>query len=574
MISLKWAKAVNNYHPELKDISPRMVPTGCHPLRYQTKAYDESKKCLSIFTLDELEFLKNFRCLCHVPEFFKPEELFSELGNVEAAKQGEEMLRNFELDKDSVRCPDANTLNALIPYVKRLVRLFPHLKWKVKEKLSSFQIRNQVYQNETRRNVEKITQNELEFKPGALGLKDFLDSDRQFCQLRTTGRDVLTVLSEVFWVLQNISSNHTYSSEGHYTILEIERLLTLNRMTNLNALLAEMETPHLLMIAWGTDHTVNGELRDMFSELFNILKKKKTMKVFLTTQSDERTIRFLKQIASQTLGNELEVTKRKLTWNELTPDSQRKLLEKTVVFQSERVALNQLTSAEAMADCFPVSELLHEKELRIGEDLIPSGNIGYNEKYFIDRTFNQNTIRRDILSDKEEGKFTDLLASTELEFKQLCEKNPTINVHWLVEGESGEIICQQSKGDLKILSKYINGQKSKSYAPRDLHKLLQQAKNQRVMIIADKAGMGKSTVLTHLSKQIKQNFPAHWLVRIDINDYTELLKAQNGKKVDKEWVHEFISKEVLKLESRLEKELYMDIICLFSDPQKTHKYIV
>jgi hypothetical protein len=76
------------------------------------------------------------------------------------------------------------------------------------------------------------------------------------------------------------------------------------------------------------------------------------------------------------------------------------------------------------------------------------------------------------------------------------------------------------------------------------------------MLIADTAGMGKSTVLTRLSKQIKHKFPAHWLVRIDLNDYTELLKVQKGKKMDKVTVLEFVSKEVLKLESHLEKELF------------------
>jgi len=45
-------------------------------------------------------------------------------------------------------------------------------------------------------------------------------------------------------------------------------------------------------------------------------------------------------------------------------------------------------------------------------------------------------------------------------------------------------------------------------------------------------------------------------VRIDLNDYTELLKAQKGKKMDKEKVLEFLSDEVLKLESHLEKMLF------------------
>jgi hypothetical protein len=76
------------------------------------------------------------------------------------------------------------------------------------------------------------------------------------------------------------------------------------------------------------------------------------------------------------------------------------------------------------------------------------------------------------------------------------------------------------------------------------------------MVIADKSGMGKSTFLTHLSKQIMNKYPAHWLVRIDINDYTKQLEAQKGQKMDKGDVLEFVSREVLKLESNLEKELF------------------
>jgi hypothetical protein len=209
-----------------------------------------------------------------------------------------------------------------------------------------------------------------------------------------------------------------------------------------------------------------------------------------------------------------------------------------------------------MTDSFPLANLLHEKELIVGEEPVCSACSGYSEKYFIDRTFNYNiVVTHDISNDKREGKFDDLLASTELEFKELCQRNPTSNVHWLVEEESGELIWQQSQGDLKTLRKYTDAQKTYSYATSHLDKLLQQAKLQRVMIIADKAGMGKSTILTRLSKRIKQKFPAHWLFRIDLNDYTEPLKAQEGK-TDKEWVLEFVTTKLLKLESPLEMELF------------------
>jgi hypothetical protein len=74
------------------------------------------------------------------------------------------------------------------------------------------------------------------------------------------------------------------------------------------------------------------------------------------------------------------------------------------------------------------------------------------------------------------------------------------------------------------------------------------------MLIADKAGMDKTTVLTHLSKGIKQKLQATCLMRSYLNEYTNLLMTQKGKKMDKGWVLEFVSKDVLNLETHLEKE--------------------
>jgi ATP/maltotriose-dependent transcriptional regulator MalT len=59
---------------------------------------------------------------------------------------------------------------------------------------------------------------------------------------------------------------------------------------------------------------------------------------------------------------------------------------------------------------------------------------------------------------------------------------------------------------------------------------MQQAKQQKIMLISDTAGLGKSTILTRLAKQVKQNFPCHWMARIDLNDHSDALEAQDNKK--------------------------------------------
>ena len=57
-----------------------------------------------------------------------------------------------------------------------------------------------------------------------------------------------------------------------------------------------------------------------------------------------------------------------------------------------------------------------------------------------------------------------------------------------------------------------------------------------------------------MSKQIKQKFPAKWVVRFDLNDHTDALKALREEQIDKEKAIEFVSKEVLTLRNTSNKE--------------------
>jgi adenylate kinase len=73
-----------------------------------------------------------------------------------------------------------------------------------------------------------------------------------------------------------------------------------------------------------------------------------------------------------------------------------------------------------------------------------------------------------------------------------------------------------------------------------------------VTLISATAGMGKSTVLTHLSKEIKRKFPHKWVVRIDLNNHTEALKALREKQICKEKEIEFLLEKVLNHKLGLE----------------------
>ena len=110
-----------------------------------------------------------------------------------------------------------------------------------------------------------------------------------------------------------------------------------------------------------------------------------------------------------------------------------------------------MITAESVNDSFPLTDFLHEDELRIGEPLSSACN-DYDEKYYIDRTFNHNIfIRQNILNDERGEKFDDLLDIPEQEFKQLCQQNSHSNVHWLEKDKSEELLKQKTRRkNLKI----------------------------------------------------------------------------------------------------------------------------
>jgi hypothetical protein len=131
-------------------------------------------------------------------------------------------------------------------------------------------------------------------------------------------------------------------------------------------------------------------------------------------------------------------------------------------------------------------------------------------------------------------------------------------VHWLEKDKSGKLLWQQSKGSLEKMRRFIDSECLPTYKDTadDIDELLEHAEHQRVMLISDTAGMVKSTVLTHLSKQIKQKFPHKWVVRIDLNEQTVALEALKKEQIHKGKVIEFVSEKVVKHTSGLEKELF------------------
>ena len=552
-----WAKQFNDYEPVITEF-PR--DSGYHPIRYQTKVYEGQMNSLRIFNQEEKEFLQGFRMLSKLPEFFKPKEVFSVMQNVQAEEEAEKKLQSFWIENGNIHCADANTLQALIPYVRRLLQLFPETKGNVNYASSPHEIRNRVYQFVTKTFLEEIKKSPLDFNSDTLDLKEFLESDQQqVLHLRMVDGDAWTGLIKVYRIIAKTSGNTSLLREGQYTIMNIDSFLTVNKMMDFNTFITSTETLYLLMISWESNHLCNDETKQIFQKLFNTLQGKPFIKIILTTQSEGKSVDFVQQIATTTPTNMSVSRDEKLTWTDLTTESQKRLLEKTVYFQGSEIVLNQLISVDSPVAYFlPISGLLGEHPIKIAEEPISnSTSYGYSDKWYIDRTFNhQVEIKQDILHDVMKRNFPEFLANTEQVFKRLCQQNPESNVHLVVKDKPGKLVWQASQGSLGTLRKYIDTHSSHTYTPMDLDKLLEQAQHQKLVLISDPAGMGKSTALTHLSRQMKKKFPNSWVLRIDLNNHTDELENLKKGTIDKEKATEFVSKKLLKLKTEFDLKLF------------------
>jgi tRNA uridine 5-carbamoylmethylation protein Kti12 len=99
------------------------------------------------------------------------------------------------------------------------------------------------------------------------------------------------------------------------------------------------------------------------------------------------------------------------------------------------------------------------------------------------------------------------------------------------------------------MRRYIDTDSSHTYTDDNLIQVLKKAEHQRVMLIFDTAGMAKSTAKKHLSNIIKRTSPAKWVVRIDLNDHTDTLKALKEQQIDSKKAINVVSERLLKLKT-------------------------
>jgi hypothetical protein len=129
--------------------------------------------------------------------------------------------------------------------------------------------------------------------------------------------DEWTGLIKVYQVLQK----NGCLSEGYYTVLKLELLLTLNKLMDLSKFMQSPVTPYLLLVVCEDKEQLDEEIRYIIRTLFD---RKQSIKIIFITPLGESISHILHHLTRRISGNAFVRESEELTWSDLTTSSQVK----------------------------------------------------------------------------------------------------------------------------------------------------------------------------------------------------------------------------------------------------------
>jgi len=590
----KWASKFENYNPG--KVFQKEYP-DYSSIRYQTKEYNPKECSIYVFTQSEQKFLKKYQEVREFSEFFHLEKLFDSINNKSAQDEAQNALKTFIIENEIIKCESAENLQKFIPFIKIFLKLFNELK--IIDNFSSpIEILKKFYQHKSRENLSGIRDSILEFDDSILteNLRSFLNDELKKVWRLVVKKDTHISLTKLYKIFQKIEfkdedTEKIYKQEDSYLVLESDQLFRENKIFPLQKLfkLIDNNTHFLLIIEFKPIDAkeIYEEIKKVFIGLFEDLDQKRSnIKILLITQQDFDSTRIFTEICKDFYT---ETDDTEFTWKCLMGKSQEKILEKTVNFQGKTIILKELVSGRAenknkideLIDPDTLTKLVKNETVNIGCELL---SLGYDETNYVPRLLNFKTkLKKEVLA--TEGIEDKFIISSNVQanlnrlvpndssrfiltqnneqasgkFQEFCEDH--VNVHWLKhEPTSDRFIWQKSKGSLSVLRQHIDYKNcTENYSEEDW---LKNESNSKVVIISDSAGMGKSTILTHLSQQIKKD-PANfdtWLIRINLGDLTNKFKNFKNQNIFKDEeiniVENILSKDLLKM-NEFEHKLFM-----------------
>ncbi|MFT4314280.1 MAG: ankyrin repeat domain-containing protein [Wolbachia pipientis] len=581
----------NSYHLDEESIR---VQVDYRIIRYRTEKLDKNYKNernLNVFTQPERKFLEEYKFLERYQEDLQGivtlEELFDSFkDNKKLMSDITEMLKGYTVESGIIR---SENLQRFVPYIKRVLHFFPEMKQKVAGayyKLPS-DIHNKLYQLISSSYLNAI-KGSLDCGKDNFGFKVFLE-DSNLKILHTVQSCTSLGATRVYKTF-NLARNN-YRNKKHHVFLNLDRIFYLGEEIFIS-FLKKINYEYLLVIE--CDDVLNDQIKEFLEKLFSALEDNHNIKVILAAEKGSDLSKFISEYVVNN-PSKCREENSEVKWNDLTADSQRKLLEKTVVFQGREVSLstvvNDNDALSTIIDSETIVELFKNKKIEIGKAL---PGLGETEDYYIERKLVKKVkVKKEVLKDDS---LTDLFAvsniskeelsklaggrkvrsfneedpnpvrfvtlNAEENFNNLCNRYSDCTIHLLEKKNNGDLIWRKSHGKtLSGLKRYIENYESdlleNEYSRNNTSIKIVEVNDisefdERLIIVAAEPGMGKTTALTRLGAQSRDN--SKWLIRINLVEYKDKLEQSDVGSIV-EFLHEnsVVSNTLTKklLESRL-----------------------
>lgn len=199
-------------------------------------------------------------------------------------------------------------------------------------------------------------------------------------------------------------------------------------------------------------------------------------------------------------------------WNDLDNKSKEKLMQGHLTFQGHSVKLQELLSPESAAlQHLPLQDFITSK--LVIDDITFNKSDTFMQAFYIERKF--------IARKYEDKKF---------------------------KSQESKKLQNQSRSDHSQVMNIISVSMSQS-------ELVKEADKNKIVIISDTAGMGKSTTLYHIAVDYKQKLHAHWISFIDLKQYIKKFEQISKSKEVANSFLEFFSHKLLTLGQAFDLEL-------------------
>lgn len=415
-------------------------------------------------------------------------------------------------------------------------------------------------------NRKKIKKTGLVYNQEVIqSIQDFLTEERSSKVLNLATEEIDLSAAKV----NNVLDRNDYNNEDSCIFASLEDLLTLQYLVEA----FNLKDKKCLLVVM-CKPIKDEDVEQVFDKLHTTIQSCSNKQIIFITEGGKDDSLYRKiydkfSYTDKSSGNDhyKEIADKEINFKDLTPKSQENLKERQVTFQGKTMNLGSLATLEFLNKFISgklLIDLTQDKEIKVG------GALPVSDHADIERTFGSQVVVREgalksnsndiFMIGKAKSRYFEKYADRnevirlndndpETHFKQVCEEKKEHNVHWLSREYVKRklvLVHKKSQGSLRELRKNMNVEDDEKE-----DKFIQR----KLAIITGEPGIGKSSTMERLLRQIRESNPLLWVVKINLVNCRSQLSKVNFDHSNLEGVADFLSENV-QLNTKLEKELF------------------